>query len=112
MNPSSTSAQINCDAMYELEEMMLEENPLYRKRKRLKKEEQRRKNSQDMDIIPGSREDMLMKIEKDYKLFNREKVWGAMCSRPWTIQLMFTFCWRRPMSTLRLFVSPPWPAKS
>jgi hypothetical protein len=68
--------------MYELEEIMLEENPLYRKRERLKKEEQRRKQSQDMGIVPGSKADLLQQVEKDYRLFNRERVWLArLCER-------------------------------
>lgn len=69
--------QINCDAMYELEEMMLEENPLYKKKARLKKEEQRRRASQAKPPPePGSFAEQLESIEREYIVYNRERVWG------------------------------------
>lgn len=64
--------------MYELEEMMLEENPLYKKKSRLKKEEQRRKASAGVEPMPGSIEDQLRKVELTYAIFNREKVYNTV----------------------------------
>lgn len=74
--------RVNCDAMYELEEMMLEENPLYKKKARLKKEESRRRASQGVPIEPGSMADELNKIENTYRVFNREKMQKQATTAP------------------------------
>eukprot|EP01135_Chromosphaera_perkinsii_P002545 Nk52_evm61s224 gene=Nk52_evmTU61s224 len=56
--------RVNCDAMYELEEMMLEDNPLHKKKQRLQ-------NKAD-----GTNEELsqaLESIDKDFVVFEREK---------------------------------------
>eukprot|EP00123_Amoebidium_parasiticum_P015583 comp23045_c1_seq1/m.36878 comp23045_c1_seq1/g.36878 ORF comp23045_c1_seq1/g.36878 comp23045_c1_seq1/m.36878 type:complete len:426 (-) comp23045_c1_seq1:188-1465(-) len=68
--------KVNCDAMYELEEMMLEENPLHKKKQRLKHTSSTNMQNQPPPE-PGSFADEKMKLDKKYLVFNREKVTGS-----------------------------------
>eukprot|EP01134_Creolimax_fragrantissima_P002052 CFRG2052T1 len=63
--------KINCDAMYELEEMILEENPLHKKKQRLKKN---KNTSGEIKPIPGSVADEKLQLMTSYTVFNREKM--------------------------------------
>ena len=56
--------RVNCDAMYELEEMMLEDNPLHKKKQRL----QNKAGDSNTEL-----NEALDAINTDFKVFEREK---------------------------------------
>ncbi|XP_068958757.1 serine/threonine-protein kinase 32A isoform X1 [Petaurus breviceps papuanus] len=65
--------RLNCDPTFELEEMILESNPLHKKKKRLaKKEKDTRKcdSSQQVCLL----QEHLESVQKEFIIFNREKV--------------------------------------
>ncbi|KNC84221.1 AGC/YANK protein kinase [Sphaeroforma arctica JP610] len=67
--------KINCDAMYELEEMILEENPLHKKKQRLKKSKNSVVQSDEFNKpVPGSPADQKLQLMTSYTVFNREKM--------------------------------------
>eukprot|EP00128_Syssomonas_multiformis_P000239 Colp12_sorted_trinity150504_noHs@20430 len=59
--------KVNCDAMYELEEMMLEDNPLHKKKQRLNK------TSSQHDIAGNSANDEMRRICAKFKTYDRSK---------------------------------------
>ncbi|KAB0385745.1 hypothetical protein FD755_000701, partial [Muntiacus reevesi] len=64
--------RLNCDPTFELEEMILESKPLHKKKKRLaKKEKEMRKcNSSQTCLL----QEHLESVQKEFIIFNREKV--------------------------------------
>ncbi|XP_019063409.1 serine/threonine-protein kinase 32A isoform X2 [Fukomys damarensis] len=64
--------RLNCDPTFELEEMILESKPLHKKKKRLaKKEKEMRKcDSSQMGLL----QEHLESVQKEFIIFNREKV--------------------------------------
>ncbi|XP_045854606.1 serine/threonine-protein kinase 32A isoform X3 [Meles meles] len=65
--------RLNCDPTFELEEMILESKPLHKKKKRLaKKEKEMRKcdSSQKTCLL----QEHLESVQKEFIIFNREKV--------------------------------------
>ncbi|XP_032484487.1 serine/threonine-protein kinase 32A isoform X1 [Phocoena sinus] len=64
--------RLNCDPTFELEEMILESKPLHKKKKRLaKKEKETRKcDSSQMCLL----QEHLESVQKEFIIFNREKV--------------------------------------
>ncbi|KAL4231759.1 Serine/threonine-protein kinase 32C [Mactra antiquata] len=67
---------LNCDPTYELEEMIIEANPLHKKKKRLAKQSSRRS---DGHVNPQEAKDQQKAIEEafnDFHAFNRERESG------------------------------------
>ncbi|XP_027627468.1 serine/threonine-protein kinase 32A [Tupaia chinensis] len=63
--------RLNCDPTFELEEMILESKPLHKKKKRLaKKKEMRKCDSSEMCLL----QEHLESVQKEFIIFNREKV--------------------------------------
>ncbi|KAJ8777206.1 hypothetical protein J1605_014589 [Eschrichtius robustus] len=63
--------RLNCDPTFELEEMILESKPLHKKKKRLAKKEKMRKcDSSQMCLL----QEHLESVQKEFIIFNREKV--------------------------------------
>ncbi|XP_030068420.1 serine/threonine-protein kinase 32A [Microcaecilia unicolor] len=67
-----TKGRLNCDPTFELEEMILESKPLHKKKKRLaKKVKEAGKNHSEQN---GHLQEHLESVEKDFMIFNREKI--------------------------------------
>lgn len=65
---------LNCDPTFELEEMIIEANPLHKKKKRLSKQNSKR---EQCNSVPGIENDPLIarleEIQGDFKIYNRER---------------------------------------
>ncbi|XP_053521832.1 serine/threonine-protein kinase 32A isoform X3 [Artibeus jamaicensis] len=67
-----SKGRLNCDPTFELEEMILESKPLHKKKKRLaKKEKEMRKCDSSQTCLL---QDHLESVQKEFLIFNREKV--------------------------------------
>ncbi|XP_045140849.1 serine/threonine-protein kinase 32A isoform X2 [Echinops telfairi] len=70
--------RLNCDPTFELEEMILESKPLHKKKKRLaKKKEMRNCDSSQTCLL----QEHLENVQKEFVIFNREKVRRAFIQR-------------------------------
>ncbi|KAK2170959.1 hypothetical protein NP493_1120g01053 [Ridgeia piscesae] len=67
---------LNCDPMYELEEMIIEEKPLHKKKKRLAKQNSKKDDAASDGGVQQSVDPFevpLRRITHEYKTYNREK---------------------------------------
>ncbi|XP_018607107.1 serine/threonine-protein kinase 32B isoform X2 [Scleropages formosus] len=64
--------RLNCDPTFELEEMILESKPLHKKKKRLAR--RTREPSSDSSPQNGQLRQRLQNIQRDFIVFNREKL--------------------------------------
>jgi len=63
---------LNCDPTFELEELIVESRPLHKKRARLEKQQQhRRQKDHQIDTV---RIEALAAIDRDFRIYNREQV--------------------------------------
>ncbi|KJE90165.1 serine/threonine-protein kinase 32A [Capsaspora owczarzaki ATCC 30864] len=62
--------KVNCDAMYELEEMMLEDNPLHKKKQRLQKTTMSKQEQAKRETIGAE----LQRIAEKFTVYDRSKV--------------------------------------
>ncbi|XP_060621119.2 serine/threonine-protein kinase 32A isoform X1 [Anolis sagrei] len=67
-----TKGKLNCDPTFELEEMILESKPLHKKKKRLAKKE--KESGKNDSIQACNLQKHLESIQKDFIIFNREKM--------------------------------------
>ena len=76
---------LNCDPMYELEEMIIEEKPLHKKKKRLAKQNSKKDDAASDGGVQQSVDPFevpLRRITHEYKTYNREKyVRSTVCRR-------------------------------
>ncbi|XP_060748821.1 serine/threonine-protein kinase 32B-like [Tachysurus vachellii] len=63
--------RLNCDPVFELEEMILESKPLHKKKKRLAKSKHANKSSSTM---PPHMQQRLEAVRKEFIVFNRDKL--------------------------------------
>ncbi|XP_047656430.1 serine/threonine-protein kinase 32B isoform X2 [Tachysurus fulvidraco] len=63
--------RLNCDPVFELEEMILESKPLHKKKKRLAKSKHTNKSSSTM---PPHMQQRLEAVRKEFIVFNRDKL--------------------------------------
>ena len=66
---------LNCDPTYELEEMIIEEKPLHKKKKRLAKQNSRKEEAANDSSIKQPVDPLevpLRRITHEYKTYNRE----------------------------------------
>ena len=73
---------LNYDPMYELEEMIIEEKPLHKKKKRLAKQNCRKEDAANDASIKqpvDTLEVPLRRITHEYKTYNREKYVVCVC---------------------------------
>lgn len=67
---------MNCDPMYELEEMIIEEKPLHKKKKRLAKQNSKKEDAASETGVQQPVDPLevpLRRITHEYKTYNREK---------------------------------------
>ncbi|KAJ3622581.1 hypothetical protein Zmor_004491 [Zophobas morio] len=64
-----SESKLHCDATYELEELLLENNPLHKKKQRLKKYQP----IDEPNVKVGSNESKLLAVQHGFRPFNREK---------------------------------------
>ncbi|XP_023571141.1 serine/threonine-protein kinase 32A isoform X2 [Octodon degus] len=64
--------RLNCDPTFELEEMILESKPLHKKKKRLAKKEKEMRKCDSSQT--GLLQEHLESVQKEFIIFNREKV--------------------------------------
>ncbi|XP_025874419.1 serine/threonine-protein kinase 32A isoform X2 [Vulpes vulpes] len=77
--------RLNCDPTFELEEMILESKPLHKKKKRLaKKEKEMRKCDSSQTCLL---QEHLESVQKEFIIFNREKVKRDFTKRPANLAL-------------------------
>ncbi|XP_053505479.1 serine/threonine-protein kinase 32B-like [Ictalurus furcatus] len=63
--------RLNCDPVFELEEMILESKPLHKKKKRLAKGKRTNKSS---STLPPHMQQRLETVRKEFIIFNRDKL--------------------------------------
>ncbi|KAI5628855.1 serine/threonine-protein kinase 32B isoform X2 [Silurus asotus] len=63
--------RLNCDPVFELEEMILESKPLHKKKKRLSKSKHTNKSS---STLPPHMQQRLETVRKEFIIFNRDKL--------------------------------------
>ncbi|KAK3553064.1 hypothetical protein QTP86_031174, partial [Hemibagrus guttatus] len=63
--------RLNCDPVFELEEMILESKPLHKKKKRLAKSKHTNKSS---NTLPPHMQQRLETVRKEFIVFNRDKL--------------------------------------
>ncbi|XP_041949793.1 serine/threonine-protein kinase 32A [Alosa sapidissima] len=78
--------RLNCDPTFELEEMILESKPLHKKKKRLARKT--RDNGSDGSPQNGQLQQRLDNVERDFIIFNREKLRRAKTDTEENEQLM------------------------
>ncbi|KAJ8408781.1 hypothetical protein AAFF_G00245990 [Aldrovandia affinis] len=64
--------RLNCDPTFELEEMILESKPLHKKKKRLARK--MREHGSDSSPQAGQLQQRLENVQRDFIIFNREKL--------------------------------------